>query len=74
MALQAIDDIGGEKSQLVAAVIGRAFIGQAVEGLPRHQADHRIGDLDFAAGPWGLGGNFRKDFRLQDVTPGNDQV
>ena len=74
VALQAIGNVGGEKTQLVAAVIGGAFIDQAMEGLPRHQPYHGVGNLNLAAGPRCLRQDFIKDLGLQDIASGNDQV
>src|SRR5262245_45864281 len=50
LAGQAIGDIGGEEADLVAAIIGLAFEFQAEEAVLRHQLDHRVGQLDLAAG------------------------
>ncbi len=66
--------IGGEKADLVAAIIGDAVVFQAVEGLGCHQADHGVGDLDFTTGTRLLLFDLGEDFGLQDVATGDDEV
>ena len=67
-------NIGREEADLVAAVVGGAFVFQPMEGLAGHQPDHRVGNLDFAARSRRLLFNLGKDFRLQNIAPGNDHV
>src|SRR5689334_5496117 len=49
-ALQRIGDIGGEEADLGAAIEAAALELQAGERLSLGELDHRIGDLDLAAG------------------------
>jgi hypothetical protein len=67
-------DIGRQKTNFVATVIGHAIIFQAMERLGRHQSDHGVGDLNFAATARALLFNFSKDLWLENVAPRNDKV
>ena len=49
-ARQRVGHIGGEKADLRAAVEAAAVELQAVERLRARELDHRVGELDFAAG------------------------
>src|SRR5260221_4278856 len=71
-ALQRVGDIGGEKADLGAAVETAALELQAVKRLGLGELDHRVGDLDLAAGAALLLLQQREDFRLQDVAAGDD--
>src|SRR5262249_57809000 len=50
VALQRICNIGGKKADLAAAIEAAAFELEPVKRLLAREPDHRIGDLDFAAG------------------------
>src|SRR5437867_650391 len=54
IALQCVGDIGSQKTDLAAAIEAAAFEFEPVEWLLTGEPDHRIGDLDFAAGAPGL--------------------
>src|SRR5258708_31302786 len=64
-------DVGAEETRLGAAIMPLALELDAVEGLRFRQADHRIGELDLAAGAALLRLQDFEDLRLQDVAPGN---
>src|SRR5262249_17019812 len=74
LAGEAIGDVGGKEAHPVAAIIGLALEFEAEEALLRHQLDHRIGQLDLAAGSRILRGDAIEDLRLQDITAGNDEI
>src|ERR1700682_2059393 len=52
--LKSIGDIGGEKSDLGAAVETAALEFEAIKRLRARQRRHGVGQLDFAAGAGGL--------------------
>src|SRR5512145_2574578 len=74
VASQSIGDIGGEKPDPVAAIIGLAVEFEAEEAVLRHQLDHRVGQLNLAAGAGMLGGDPVEDLRLQNIATGNDEI
>ena len=67
-ALQTVCDIGHQEAEFVAAVVGGAVELEAMEGLFGHEADHGVGDLNFAARARVLTGDEIEDLRLQDVS------
>ena len=73
-ALQRIGDIGGEESDLGAAVEAAALEFEAVERLRARQRHHGVGELDFAAGAGRLLFQEVEDLRLQDVAPGDGEI
>ena len=73
-ARQRVGDVGGEEADLGAAVEALAFEFQAVERLLLGKLDHRVGELDFAAGAALLRRQDVEDLRLQDVAAGDDEV
>src|SRR5690349_4229919 len=64
-----IRDVGGEEADLGAAVEALAVELHGVERLALGQRDHRVGDLDLAAGAAGLVRKQVENLRLQDVAP-----
>src|SRR5262245_8763588 len=64
-ARQRISHVGGEKADLGAAVEALAVELEAVERLPLGELDHRVGELDLAAGASILRGENPEDFGLQ---------
>ena len=74
VARERIGDVGGEEADLRAAVEAAAFELQAVERLLLGEPDHRVGELDLAAGAALLGRQDVEDLRLQDVAAGDDEV
>src|ERR1700726_5250493 len=73
-ARHAEGDVGAEEAGLGAAIVALAFELDAVETLGFCQPNHRIGELDLAAGAALLGFQDLEDFRLQDVASGDRQV
>src|SRR5215468_348843 len=74
VALKRVSDIGGEKTDLAAAIEAAAFEFEPVERLLAGEPDHRIGDLDFAAGAAGLVGQNVEDLRLENVAARDDEI
>jgi hypothetical protein len=74
VAGQRIGDVGGEKADLAAAVEAAAVEFQPVERLPPGERNHRVGELDFAAGTVALVRQNVENFRLQDISAGDDEV
>src|SRR5262249_56161789 len=54
-AFERIGDVGRKKTRLRAAVEAPAFEFEAIERLGLGELDHRVGELDLAAGPPLLG-------------------
>src|ERR1700692_1141491 len=73
-ARHAEGDVGAEEAGLGAAIVALALELDAVETLGLCKTDHRIGELDLAAGAAALGFQDREDFRLQDVASGDRQI
>ncbi len=73
-AIQSIGDIRRQEADLGAAIVALAFEFQAVERLLFRQRDHRVGELDFAAGAFRLRRKHLKDFRLKNVAAGDAEV
>src|SRR5215813_264879 len=69
-----VGDVRGEKADLGTAVIALAFELQAIERLLLGELDHRVGQLDLAAGATVLRRQDGEDFGLQDVAAGDDEV
>src|SRR5271157_5586300 len=67
-------EVGREKAQARAAVVGAPVEAHAVELLRAGELDHAVGQLNLAARP--LLDQFEdlEDFRLQDVSPRDDAV
>src|SRR6266478_9552186 len=74
VALQRVSDIGGQKTDLAAAIEAAAFEFEPVERLLAGEPDHRIGDLDFPPGAAGLVGENVEDLRLENVAAGDDET
>src|SRR5216684_3707029 len=73
VALERVGDVGGEKADLGAAVEAAPLELQSVERLRLGELDHRVGELDLAAGAALLSGKDIEDFGLQDVAAGDDE-
>ena len=71
---QRIGDVGGEEADLAAAIEAAAFEFEPIERLRLRQANHGVGQLNFAARTTSLGRQYVEDFRLQDIAPGDDQI
>src|SRR5262249_27568731 len=69
-----VGDVRREKADLRTAVIALAFELQAIERLLLGELDHRVGQLDLAAGATVLRRQDGEDFGLQDVAAGDDEV
>src|SRR5258707_12971279 len=67
-------DVGAEETGFRTAIVPLALELDAVEALRFRKPDHRIGELDLAAGAPLLGFQDLEDFRLQDVAPGDRQI
>src|SRR6266850_135055 len=67
-------DVGAEETGFRAAIVPLALELDAVEALRFRKPDHRIGELDLAAGAALLGFKDLEDFRLQDVAPGDRKI
>src|SRR6478672_9462238 len=65
VAIERVGDVGGEESDLRAAVVGAPVELVAVERRGLHQRDHRVGELDLAAGALLLMLQDAENFRLQ---------
>src|SRR5689334_13066033 len=74
LAGKPVGDIGGKETHAIAAIIGLALEFEAEEAVLSHQLDHRVGQLDLAAGAGVLRGDAVEDLRLQDIAAGNDQI
>src|SRR5258707_10219490 len=74
VALQRVGDIGGEKTDLAAAIEAAAFEFEPVERLLAGEPDHRIGDLDFTPGAAGHVGQKLEDLRLGNVAARDDET
>src|SRR3569623_1303591 len=74
LAVETVGDVRGEKAYFRAAVVALAFELETVERLRLAQSEHRIGQLDFAAGAGGLAAEDIEQLGLQDVTAGERQV
>src|SRR6202042_787527 len=74
LAFQCVRYVGGQKSDLGAAIEASALELQAVERLCLRQLDHGVGQLDFAAGAALLLGEKIEDFWLQDIAPSEDEI
>src|SRR6266404_5256604 len=66
-ARHAEGDVGAQEARLRAAIVPLAFEFDAVKTLRFGKADHRVGELDLAAGAALLGLENLEDLRLQDV-------
>src|SRR5262245_15466791 len=73
-ARRRISHVGGEKADLGAAVEALAVELEAIERLPLGELDHRVGELDLAAGASILRGENPEDLGLQDVAAGDDEI
>src|SRR5215468_9253679 len=67
-------DVGAQEAGLRAAVVALAFELHAVEFLLLCEPDHRVGELDLAAGAALLGLQYLEYLRLQDVAAGDGEV
>src|ERR1700749_4213783 len=67
----AVGDVGAQEAGLGAAIVALALEFDAVEFLRFRQADHRVGELNLAAGAALLGLQYLENLRLQDVAPGD---
>jgi len=67
-------DVGAQKTCLRAAIVPLALELHAVEFLLFRKSNHRVGELDLAAGAALLGFQDLEDFRLQNVAPGDREV
>src|SRR5271169_4150224 len=67
-------DVGDEEAELRAAIVGTSVETRAVKGLRSREVYHAVGELDLAARALLDMFENTEDFRLQYVTPGNDQV
>src|ERR1700733_8527428 len=74
LARQRVGDVGGEEADLGAAVETAALEFQAVEILRARERDHRVGQLNLAAGAAVLFRQQIENLRLQDVAAGDDEV
>src|SRR6202034_4253357 len=59
-------DVGAQEPGLRAAIVALALELNAVEALGFGKTDHRVGELDLAAGATFLGFQDLEDLRLQD--------
>jgi len=66
-AAQAKGDVGREKAELRARIIGLAVEAHAVERLRRRQLDHGVGKLDFAASAFFALLQKLENLRIQNV-------
>src|SRR5258708_4036846 len=73
-ARHAEGDVGAQEAGLGAAVMPLALELDAVKTLGLGKSDHRIGELDLAAGAALLGLEDLENLRLQDVAPGNRKI
>src|SRR3977135_694999 len=73
-ARHAKGDIGAEEAGLGAAIVPLALEFDAIEALRFGKPDHRVGELDLAAGAVLKRVQDVENFRLQDVAPGDRQV
>src|SRR6266545_2402649 len=71
---EGVGDVGGEEADLGAAVVALAVELQAVERLALGERDHRVGELDLAAGAARLRRQEVEDLRLQDIAAGDDEI
>src|SRR5260370_36190541 len=67
-------DVGAEETGFRAAIMPLALELDAVEALRFRKPDHRIGELDLAAGAALLPFQDLEYFGLQDVAPGDRQI
>src|SRR5438132_8010302 len=74
LARERISDVRGQETDLRAAVERPALELEAVERQFQRQADHRVGDLDLAAGAAVLRLQNVKNLRLQDVAASDNEV
>src|SRR5262249_20019446 len=74
IAFEGVADIAPKKPPLRAAIEGPSFEFQSVKRLCSREFDHRVGELDFAAGAAPLRGENAEDLGLQDITAGDDEV
>src|SRR5882724_8548562 len=73
-ARHAEGDIGAEETGLGAAIVPLALEFDAIEALGFLKPDHRIGELDLAAGAVLQRFQDLENLRLQNVAPGDRQV
>src|SRR3954452_687033 len=73
-ARHAVGDVGAQEARLRAAIVPLALELHAVEFLRLGKADHRVGELDLAAGAALLGFENLENLRLQDVAPGDREI
>src|SRR5262249_16996432 len=69
-ARERVGDVGGEEADLGAAIEAAALEFQAVEILHARERDHRVGQLNFAAGAAVLFCQEIENLGLQDVAAG----
>src|SRR5579883_1973337 len=74
VARQRVGHVGGEKTDLRAAVEAAARELEAVKRLGARQCDHRVGELNLAAGTAVLRRQQVENLRLQNVAAGEDEV
>src|SRR6266481_8837097 len=73
-ARHAEGDIGAEEAGLGAAIVPLALEFDAIEALGFLKPNHRIGELDLAAGAVFQRFQDLEDLRLQNVAPGDRQI
>src|SRR4029077_6323582 len=74
LSFKSIRNVGDQETDLGTAVEALAFELQPKEWLYLGEAQHGVGQLDFAAGAARLRSVQIKHFGLQDVTSGDAQV
>src|SRR5918996_2445271 len=71
---QRIGDIRSEEAELRSAVESAPLIFVSIEGLALEQGQHRVGDLNLAAGSFLLRSENIENFRLKNIAAENGEI
>src|SRR5262245_38178548 len=74
LAGKRISNVGRKEADLRSAIEAAPLELQAVERLPLGELDHGVGDLNLSAGAALLSFENLEDFRLENVTAGDDEI